>query len=85
MTTSSQEYEQVSREQFRKTGAPHGLMQPQELVPAATTAWERVKQNVPIEDRQQFEPILEALLGRVAYSSPESARSMSTIVSSSTK
>lgn len=82
MQEQQSQYEKAARTAFEQTGSPHGVMQPQELVAATTQQWQKIKQNVPIEDRQQFEPILEALLGRALISSPEATRSLQNVVGS---
>lgn len=66
---SNEQLQQQAKQRFSQTGSPHGIMQPEELVAATTQKWEQVRNKVSIQDRQEFEPYLEALLGRVQVSS----------------
>lgn len=68
------------KDTYRKTGSPIGVMPVEDAAVAFTRKWQNVRQNIPIEDRQEIEPLLEMLLGKAAYSSPESARAFSNVV-----
>lgn len=65
----NEQVQKQTQQRFQQTGSPHGIMQPEELVAATTQKWEQVRNKVSIQDRQEFEPYLEALLGRVQASS----------------
>ena len=72
MASTSQELRQKQQHRIKETGSPHGIMPAEELVQVTTAKWEQIRNGVPIEDRQEFEPFLEALLGRVASSTQAS-------------
>lgn len=66
MSSTQEEIREGQKQRVKQTGAPHGVMKPDELIFATNKKWDSIKSSISIEDRAEFEPYLEALLGRVA-------------------
>jgi hypothetical protein len=63
--SQQQGIQQYAKKNYQQTGSAHGVMEPDELVQAALQRWETIKPDVPLEQRSEFEPVFEALIGRV--------------------
>jgi hypothetical protein len=86
MTTqqqNQQEIRQHAQSQYKETGSPLGVMSADELVYSAQQKWNQIQQEIPLEQRQEFGPVFEALLSRVATSNGAQSQFLTATGSSS--